>query len=69
MNKAKAARAAVIEPLMAAPPADKARRDDIVAFLNKVWVAPTPGLRDCDPCRAGLDRQTIEDPAFRAFGG
>lgn len=44
--------------------------DDIVAFLRKVWVVPKlPGIRGCDPCRSGLDRLIIEDPAFRNFGG
>lgn len=42
--------------------------DEIVAFLRKVWVVPkVPGIRGCDPCRSGLDRLIIEDPAFR-FG-
>jgi hypothetical protein len=68
MNQAKAARAALMEYPMVAPAGHKARGEEIVAFLNKVWVVPQ-GLRECDPCRAGLDRQTIEDPAFRSFGG
>lgn len=40
--------------------------EEIVAFLRKTWVvAKAPGIRGCDPCRSGLDRLIIEDPAFR----
>jgi hypothetical protein len=41
--------------------------EEIVTFLRtKTWVAPKgPGIRGCDPCRSGLDRLVIEDPAFR----
>lgn len=43
--------------------------DEIVAFLRKTWVVPKgPGIGGCDPCRSGLDRFIIEDPAFRGFG-
>lgn len=43
--------------------------DEIVQILRKVWVVPkVPGIRGCDPCRSGLDRLVIEDPAFRQFG-
>jgi hypothetical protein len=43
--------------------------DEIVALLRKVWTVPTaPGVGGCDPCRSGLDRFVIEDPAFRNFG-
>lgn len=44
--------------------------DEIVEILRKVWVVPElPGVRGCDPCRSGLDRFVIEDPAFRkGFG-
>jgi hypothetical protein len=42
--------------------------DEIVEILRKVWVvAKIPGIRGCDPCRSGLDRFVIEDPAFRQF--
>lgn len=40
--------------------------DEIVEILRKVWVVPElPGIRGCDPCRSGLDRLVIEDPAIR----
>jgi hypothetical protein len=40
--------------------------DEIVDILRKVWVVPElPGIRGCDPCRSGIDRLVIEDPAFR----
>jgi hypothetical protein len=43
--------------------------DEIVALLRKVWTVPKlPGVGGCDPCRSGLDRLVIEDPAFRNFG-
>jgi hypothetical protein len=39
---------------------------EIVAFLRKTCRVPKgPGIRGCDPCRSGLDRLVIEDPAFR----
>jgi len=39
--------------------------DEIVEILRKVWVVPElPGIRGCDPCRSGLDRFVIEDPAL-----
>jgi hypothetical protein len=42
--------------------------DEIVALLRKVWTVPKgPGIAGCDPCRSGLDRLVIEDPAFRNF--
>jgi hypothetical protein len=67
MKKEKAASHGVRELRVAIPDGDF---DDIVAFLRKVWVVPKlPGIRGCDPCRSGLDRLIIEDPAFRSFGG
>jgi hypothetical protein len=43
--------------------------DEIVQLLRKVWVVPkVPGIRGCDPCRSGIDRLVLEDPAFRGFG-
>lgn len=64
MQDEKAA-AGVKELRVAVPDSDF---DEIVAFLRKVWVVPkVPGIRGCDPCRSGLDRLIIEDPAFR-FG-
>lgn len=40
--------------------------DEIVDILRKVWTVPDlPGIRGCDPCRSGIDRFVIEDPAFR----
>jgi hypothetical protein len=40
--------------------------DEIVDILRKVWVVPElPGIKGCDPCRSGLDRLVIEDPAIR----
>lgn len=43
--------------------------DEIVALLRKVWTVPkVGGIGGCDPCRSGLDRFVIEDPAFRNFG-
>jgi hypothetical protein len=43
--------------------------DEIVKILRQVWVVPKgPGIRGCDPCRSGLDRLVIEDPAFRQLG-
>jgi hypothetical protein len=42
--------------------------DEIVQILRKVWVVPEmPGIRGCAPCRSGLDRFIIEDPAFRGL--
>jgi hypothetical protein len=68
MNEEKAAGHAVKELRVSIP--DGGSFDDIVAFLRKVWVVPKlPGIRGCDPCRSGLDRLIIEDPAFRSFGG
>jgi hypothetical protein len=44
--------------------------DRIVEILRKVWVVPDlPGIKGCDPCRSGLDRIVIEDPAFRKVAG
>ena len=45
--------------------------DEIVDILRKVWTVPElPGVKGCDPCRSGLDRFVIEDPAFRkSIGG
>jgi hypothetical protein len=44
--------------------------DQIVEILRKVWVVPElPGIKGCDPCRSGLDRFVIEDPAFRKVAG
>jgi hypothetical protein len=45
--------------------------DEIVEILRQVWTVPElPGVKGCDPCRSGLDRFVIEDPAFRkAIGG
>jgi hypothetical protein len=66
MSDDKTAGAGVKEMRVSVPDADF---DDIVAFLRKVWVVPKmPGIRGCDPCRSGLDRLIIEDPAFRNFG-
>lgn len=66
MQDDKAPAAGVKELRVAVPDADF---DEIVAFLRKVWVVPkVPGIRGCDPCRSGLDRLIIEDPAFRTFG-
>lgn len=43
--------------------------DEIVALLRKAWTVPkVGGVGGCDPCRSGLDRFVIEDPAFRNFG-
>ena len=40
--------------------------DEIVEILRRVWVVPElPGIKGCDPCRSGLDRFVIEDPAIR----
>lgn len=40
--------------------------DEIVEFLRKAWVVPElPGIKGCDPCRSGIDRFVIEDPALR----
>jgi len=42
--------------------------EKIMAFLRKTWGAPVaPGTSGCDPCRSGLDRFVIADPAFRGF--
>jgi hypothetical protein len=42
--------------------------EKIMAFLSKTWGDARPGGgRACDPCRSGLDRFVIEDPAFRGF--
>jgi hypothetical protein len=45
--------------------------DEIVEILRQVWTVPElPGVKGCDPCRSGLDRFVIEDPAFRkTIGG
>jgi hypothetical protein len=44
--------------------------DEIVDILRKVWTVPElPGVKGCDPCRSGLDRFVIEDPAFRKSVG
>ena len=44
--------------------------DEIVDILRKVWTVPElPGIKGCDPCRSGLDRFVIEDPAFRKSVG
>jgi hypothetical protein len=44
--------------------------DEIVEILRKVWTVPElPGIKGCDPCRSGLDRFVIEDPAFRMSVG
>ena len=45
--------------------------DEIVEILRKVWTVPElPGIKGCDPCRSGLDRFVIEDPAFqKSIGG
>ena len=38
----------------------------IVNILRKAWVVPDlPGIKGCHPCRSGIDRFVIEDPAFR----
>ena len=43
--------------------------DEILALLRRAWKAPAgPGVGGCDPCRSGLDRLVLEDPAFRNFG-
>jgi hypothetical protein len=40
--------------------------DSIVETLRKVWVVQElPGIKGCNPCKSGLDRLIIEDPAFR----
>jgi hypothetical protein len=40
--------------------------DEIVEILRRVWVVPElPGVKGCNPCRSGLDRIVIEDPALR----
>ena len=68
MKKEKAGGHGVKELRVAIP--DGGDFEDIVAFLRKVWVVPKlPGIRGCDPCRSGLDRLIIGDPAFRNFGG
>jgi hypothetical protein len=39
--------------------------DEIVEVLRKVWVVPElPGIKGCSPCRSGLDRFVIENPAL-----
>jgi hypothetical protein len=44
--------------------------DEIVEILRRVWTVPElPGIKGCDPCRSGLDRFVIEDPAFRMSVG
>ena len=48
--------------------------DTIVESLRKVLTLPElPGFKGCDPCRSGLDRIILEDPAWRfvarQFGG
>jgi hypothetical protein len=44
--------------------------DEIVEILKQVWTVPElPGVKGCDPCRSGLDRLIIEDPAFRRVLG
>jgi len=40
--------------------------ETIVESLRKVLTIPElPGFGGCDPCRSGLDRIIIEDPAWR----
>lgn len=45
--------------------------DQIVEILRRAWTVPElPGVKGCDPCRSGIDRFVIEDPAFRkTIGG
>jgi hypothetical protein len=45
--------------------------DEIVEILRQVWTVPElPGVKGCNPCKSGLDRFVIEDPAFaKAIGG
>jgi hypothetical protein len=43
--------------------------DEIVKILREVWTVPQlPGIRGCEPCRSGLDRLVIIDPAIRQLG-
>jgi hypothetical protein len=43
--------------------------DEIVKILREVWTVPElPGIRGCQPCRSGLDRLVILDPAIRQLG-
>jgi hypothetical protein len=43
--------------------------DEILALLRTAWKAPVgSSVGGCDPCRSGLDRLVLEDPAFRNFG-
>jgi hypothetical protein len=40
--------------------------EELVEILRQVWVVREgPGIRGCDPCRSGIDRLIIEDPALR----
>jgi hypothetical protein len=42
--------------------------DDLVETLRAVLTIPElPGFAGCKPCRSGLDRIIIEDPAWRAL--
>jgi hypothetical protein len=60
-------RAAAVRELRVAVP--DVGFEQIVQILKKVWTVPrVPGIRGCDPCRSGLDRLVIEDPAFRGLG-
>jgi hypothetical protein len=45
--------------------------DEIVEILRQVWTVPElPGVKGCNPCKSGLDRFVITDPAFgKAIGG
>jgi hypothetical protein len=44
--------------------------DKIVEILKQAWTVPDlPGVKGCHPCRSGLDRLVIEDPAFRKAVG
>jgi hypothetical protein len=44
--------------------------DQIVEILRQVWTVPElPGVKGCHPCRSGLDRLVITDPAFRSVIG
>lgn len=43
--------------------------DDLVKELRAILTFPRrPGFGGCDPCKSGLDRLVIEDPAFRNLG-
>lgn len=40
--------------------------DEIVALFGKAWAnSRGPGMRGSDPCRLGLGRSVIANPAFR----